>query len=84
MPSTWIALAFLLLTSRWWLALGAALLAELRAAADEDGPASGGSERALEAASGALPARRRAAWPAHPARRSAHVRWQAGFGRRSL
>jgi len=89
-PPDWIFVVFALLTARWWWALGAALLEDVRAASDEvfveptvDSPF--GPARPLPVGSHSrVPLNRVLAFRGVARRVAARGRWEAGFGRRGL
>lgn len=89
MSSAWLLALFALLTWRWWLPVGRALLEDLRAASEEPGarplPRTGAplGPRPL-AAESRVPPNRLLAFQGVRRRTAARRRWEAGFGRRGL
>jgi hypothetical protein len=87
--SDWIALALAVLTARWWWAVGAALLEDLRKASE---PFEALPERARVVRHGPMAVGERSRVPLNRvlafrgvARRvSSRRRWEGGFGRRGL
>ncbi len=92
MPPDWITLALLLVTARWWWAIGATLLDDLQAvsghseALAELPDESSGSRwsRTVVYADSRVPLNRVLAFRGVPRRVQARRRWEAGFGRRGL
>jgi len=82
----WLALLLAVLTARWWWALGAALLEDLRTASEppEALPRRPRVPPAPFVAGSRVPPNRVLAFRGVARRVAARGRWEAGFGRRGL
>jgi len=92
MPPDWIVLALVVVTARWWWAVGATLLDDLRAVSEySEAPSALPHEhsgnrwpRTVVLEDSRVPLNRVLAFRGVSRRRAARGRWEAGFGRRGL